>query len=323
VPPRRRITLDLNLEMVQQIVRSFDPSLTAKSFGRLEGGSTEVYRIDLVGTDAKPLVLKVYSEERVWLPAKEFLVAAWLAGLTPPVPQWLHVDETRTILPLRFALLTLLPGQSLRQWFGDTHIESAYCQMGELLRRVHAIPMTAYGYVRGEGVENPRATNAEYMVGAFEDIFRRFRDLGGDADLGRRLEQLTEERFYLLDASSGPVLCHDDFHQGNVLALRSLDGGLRLSGLIDFGNARAADSLFDLAKALFCSAHEDARSYQPLLEGYGPIDHSEPERALWLYMLFHRVSMWCWLTKLGHEAPADDGLGGLVRDLGQMVHQLG
>jgi hypothetical protein len=79
------------------------------------------------------------------------------------------------------------------------------------------------------------------------------------------------------------------------------------------------DTLFDLAKALFCSAHEDARSHQPLLEGYGPIDHPEPERVLLLYTLFHRVSMWCWLTKLGHKASADDGPGGLLHDLDQMA----
>src|SRR5216684_4394162 len=155
VAPRRRMTLDLNLETVQQIVRSLDPSLTAERFGRLEGGSTEggsteVYKIDVVGADAKPLVLKIYSDEPAWLPAKELLVSGWLAELTPPVPQWLRVDESRTLLPLRFALLTLLPGLPLRHWFGNPGIGSAYRQMGELLRRVHAIPMATYGYVRGE-----------------------------------------------------------------------------------------------------------------------------------------------------------------------------
>jgi aminoglycoside phosphotransferase (APT) family kinase protein len=312
--------LELDLETAQEIVRSHDPSLTAKSVARLEGGSTEVYAIDVAGADAKPLVVKIYPDEPAWRPAKEMQVAGWLTGLTPPVPQWLQVDESRTILPLRFALLTLLPGRSLRHWFSDPDIGSTYRQMGVLLRRLHAIPMAAYGYILGGGVETPRDSNAEYMTMAFEDVFRRFRDLGGDASLGHRLEQCAEERFELLAASSGAVLCHDDFHQGNVLALRGLDGGLRLSGLVDFGNARAADSLFDLSKALFCSTHEDARSHQPLLEGYGPIDHPEPARALWLYTLFHRVSMWCWLTKLGDKVSAGDGPRGLLRDLGQMVH---
>lgn len=312
-------TLDLDLETLQRVIRSLDPSWRVEGFGRLEGGSTDVYRIDVADADVPSLVLKIYPDEPAWLPAKEALVASWLIGLAPAVPTWLRVDESRAILPLRFALLTWLPGRPLRRWLRDPGIESAYRQMGELLRRLHTIPMQAYGYIRADGIEIPRATNPEYMAGAFENVFRRFRDLGGDADLGRRLERLVEESFDLLGESSGPVLCHDDFHQGNVLALRGPGGDLRLSGLIDFGNARAADSLFDLAKALFCSAHEDVRSRQPLLDGYGPIEHPEPERALWLYTLFHRASMWCWLTGLGHDAAAEDGPGGLLRDLRDMA----
>jgi Ser/Thr protein kinase RdoA (MazF antagonist) len=313
------MTLDLDLETLRRVVRNLHPTWTAEGFERLEGGSTDVYRIDVAGADTQPLVLKIYADEPAWLPAKEALVASWLTGLAPAVPMWLRVDESRAALPRRFAVTTWLPGRPLRHWFRDPGIGSAYRQTGELLRRLHAIPMPAYGYIRGDGIETPRATNADYMAGAFEDVFRRFRGLDGDADLGRRLERLVGESFDLLAQSPSPVFCHDDFHQGNVLALRGPNGDLRLSGLIDFGNARAADSLFDLAKALFCCAHEDARSRQPLLDGYGPIDHPEPERALWLYTLFHRASMWCWLTRLGHEAAAEDGPGGLLRDLREMA----
>jgi aminoglycoside phosphotransferase (APT) family kinase protein len=215
--------------------------------------------------------------------------------------------------------MTSLPGRSLRHWFGDPAIAGAYRQMGELLRRIHAIPMAAYGYIGGEGILRPRPTNAEYMTAAFEDVFRSFREFGGDADLHRRMQLCAAERFDLLAPNAKPVLCHDDFQQGNVLALRDSNGALRLSGLIDFGNARAGDPLFDLAKALFCSGHEDPRSREPLLEGYGPLDHPEPERVLRLYTLFHRLSMWCWFKKLGPAAPAGDGPDGLLRDLDRMM----
>ena len=319
VPPQRRTTFELTLDTVQQIVRGLDPSLTVVRFGRLEGGSTDVYEIHVAGAEAKPLVLKTYADEPAWMPAKEQLVAGWLAGLSPPVPRWLLLDQSRTILPLRFAVMTSLPGRSLRHWFDDPDIAGAYRQMGELLRRIHDVPMVAYGYIGGEGILRPRATNTEHMTAAFEDVFRSFREFGGDADLGRLLQQRAAERFELLAPNSAPVLCHDDLQQGNVLALRGSDGVLRLSGLIDFGNARAADRLFDLAKALFCAGHEDPRSLAPLLEGYGAIDHPEPERALWLYTLFHRLSMWCWFRKLGRNAPAGDGPDGLLRDLELMV----
>jgi Ser/Thr protein kinase RdoA (MazF antagonist) len=311
--------LKLDTECVQRLVHSLDSALTVSGFARLTGGSTDVFRIDLSDSDCGSLVLKIYPNEPEWGPSKEALVAGWLQGLTPSVPKWLRLDDSRTLLPLRYALLTLLPGRSLRNWMAAPDIEQAYRQMGELLCRIHAVPMPAYGYIHGHGVERPISTNADYMTVAFEDVFRRFRDLGGDADLGRRLQQLAEKSFGLLDESDGPVLCHDDFHQGNVLARRNDVDRLELSGLIDFGNARAADKLFDLAKALFCSAHEDPRSYRPILEGYGPVDHTDTECALWLYMLFHRVSMWCWLTKLGVNAGAENGPGDLIRDLREMT----
>ena len=87
-----------------------------------------------------------------------------------------------------------------------------------------------------------------------------------------------------------------------------MNGSLALTGLIDFGNARAADALFDLAKALFCCTHEDPCSREPLLAGYGAIDHPDPEHAL-------RITMWCSLTRRGDTS---DGAARLLRDLEEM-----
>jgi hypothetical protein len=79
--PRRRTTLELDTETVQRLVQSFDRSLVASGIGRLDGGGTEVYRIDLVGSDRSPLVLKIYPDEPEWGPSKEILVAGWLKEL--------------------------------------------------------------------------------------------------------------------------------------------------------------------------------------------------------------------------------------------------
>ena len=194
-------------------------------------------------------------------------------------------------------------------------IDAAYRQMGELLRRLHAIPMTAYGYIVADGIRRPQPTNDEYMRSAFNQAFWQFREQAGEETLTRRLEEKAQSRFDLLQCSAGPVLCHDDLQQGNLLAEYGTNGSLQLTGLIDFGNARAGDALFDLAKALFCCAHEDPRSRGPVLAGYGEINHPDPEEALWLYALFHRVVMWCGLTRGGDTS---DGPAGLLRDLDEM-----
>jgi hypothetical protein len=117
--------------------------------------------------------------------------------------------------------------------------------------------MSAYGCIVADGIQRPRPTNEEYMYSAFEQVFRQFRAQDGHEALARRLEGNAQSRFDLLRHSRGPVFCHDDLQQGNVLTERSKEGSPHLTGLIDFGNARAGDALFDLAKALFCCTHED------------------------------------------------------------------
>jgi aminoglycoside phosphotransferase (APT) family kinase protein len=311
---QRRLTFDLDLEQVRPIVRDLDPSLQPTGVSRLAGGSTEVYRID-VAAGAPPLVLKLYADEPVWNPAKETLVAGWIGKAAPiPIPRWLKVDETRTRLPLRFALITWLPGQTVRSFKGEPGVASAYRQMGAALRRLHEIPMDGFGYVLGGGIETPHPTNAAYMAHAFERLFRRFRDQSGDNALTRELEQAAGARFDLLTLCQRPALLHQDFQPGNLLAERGDDGALRLTGLIDFANARAGDPLMDLATALSCCAHEDPTSRAPLLEGYGPVDHPDLDGALWLYVFFFRLSLWTWLMEIG-----DPGAAGPAGALGDLV----
>jgi len=95
------------------------------------------------------------------------------------------------------------------------------------------------------------------------------------------------------------VFAHDDFQPHNVLAERDANGRLQLTGLLDFGNARASDPICDLAKALFCSEHDAPGSTPHIRAGYGSIDHPDPEAALWVYTLVHRVTMWWWLRHVG------------------------
>jgi Ser/Thr protein kinase RdoA (MazF antagonist) len=312
-----RLTVDLDLEQVRVIVRDVDSRLDPIGFARLHGSSgvNDVYRIDLAGSE-NPLVLKIYADEPAWIVAKEALVAGWIgerAGI--PIPRWLRVDERRTCIPFRFALTTWLPGVTVRSLIGAPGIDAAYRQMGALLRCLHTIPMTAYGYIFADGIWRPQPTNEEYMRSAFNQVFRQFRERGGEETLTHRLEANVQSRLHLLRHSAGPVFCHDDMQQGNVLVEYGRNGSLQLTGLIDFGNARAGDALLDLAKALFCCAHEDPRSREPLLAGYGEINDPDAEEVLWLYTLFHKVTMWCYLTRRGDTS---DGAAGLLRDLEEM-----
>jgi aminoglycoside phosphotransferase len=169
-----RLNVDLELEQVWAIVRDLDSTLDPVGFARLHGGTSDVYRIDLAG-DEKPLVLKTYADEPTWIVAKEALVAGWVGERADiAIPRWLRVDERRTCEPFRFALTTWLPGVTVRSLIGEPGIDNAYRQMGELLRRLHSIPMSAYGYIVAEGIRRPQPSNDDYMRSAFNQAFQQF-----------------------------------------------------------------------------------------------------------------------------------------------------
>jgi aminoglycoside phosphotransferase (APT) family kinase protein len=131
----RRLNFDLEIEHARRIVGDLDATLDPVKVSRLLGGSTEVYRIDLRGR-ADPLVLKIYGDEPAWAPAKEALVAGLASNdVGDPIPRWLRVDERRLHLPLRFALMTWLTGETVRTLAATFDVARIYRQMGEVLYR--------------------------------------------------------------------------------------------------------------------------------------------------------------------------------------------
>ena len=292
---------------------SVDQAISPLGFGRvasateMAGGSSPAFRLDLdTGTS---LVLKVYTDRKARAPSGDAFAAAQVQAIAAPVTRYLLVDDTKNALPFRFAVTNYLPGVLASTLVGHRDATSLYRQIGGLLRSLHAIAMPAYGWFDAKGVKNSVTSNTTFVRGQLDHAFEQFIAYGGDADLAARLRGLAGENFEaVVPHSKGPVFAHDDLHPNNVLAVET-EGKLSLSGLIDFGNAYAADPVSDLAKCLFCSEHEAPGSTQHILAGYGPIDHPAPERALSFYTLLHRIIMWWWLRHIGvisaPDAPSD------------------
>ncbi|MCC6919451.1 MAG: aminoglycoside phosphotransferase family protein [Alphaproteobacteria bacterium] len=264
----------------------------------LQGGSTAVFRVDRA--DGEPLILKTYPDDRPWTPQKDAYAASLLRDLAVPVTQYLAIDQTQDLLPFRFAITNYLPGVPAASLKDDPGIGDVYRQMGALIRALHSVRMPAYGYLGPAGLLEPASDHAAYVGAMADHAFAHFCKVGGDAELARRLRAIFDARFdAVVRHGSGPVFAHDDVHPGNVLVERGGDGRLRISGLIDFGNARASDAACDLAKCIFCTVHQAPEAGALMREGYGPVDHPDPEGALWFYTLLHRMIMWWWLRHIG------------------------
>jgi Ser/Thr protein kinase RdoA (MazF antagonist) len=287
------ILADLGLEPVHGITR-------------FESGSTPVYRLDLA--DGEHLVLKTFDRDHL-LPRKDQYAAGLLETLDIVATRYLLVDESLTRLPVRFALTTYVEGEQAQLFADHPDYQSVLRQLGGLAKKLHTVTLPAFGGIPTEGGPAEHASNVTYMRGYMDGSFETFRAQGGDGTLAATLRELVESDFDAVVPHSGPaVFAHGDLQPHNLLVVER-DGKLQLSGLIDFGNMRAESAVMDLAKCLFCTEHDTPGSTAAILDGYGPIDHPEPRRALAFYTTLHRLTMWSWLRKFGvlpeADAPSD------------------
>jgi aminoglycoside phosphotransferase (APT) family kinase protein len=295
-------SLDVGAQVAQMIVDRVCPGAAVASVARIHGG--EIAAIHEIGlSNGASLVLKLYPDFVRWKMSKEAGVARLIDGrLGVASPRVLLTDDSKQLLDLNFLVMTKLGGSSLGWLLSSLTVAqraSAYGQIGRLLRDFHRIPMQAFGYIGGDGISTRYATNHDYVTSQFDRKLKEFVDRGGTSELARRIEQHVATRTHLLNGCTGPVLCHNDLHAGNLLTT-VVSGDARLTGVLDFEGALAGDPLKDIAKALY---YLDDADRQAVLTGYGDTGRTRAEATLALYHLLFVLELWCWMAQIGNPAP--------------------
>jgi hygromycin-B 7''-O-kinase len=276
----------VDLEAARQLLPDFDLTQIA----RLDGGEVHA-NYGLETADGRRLVLKVYRGELSWKRNKEVFLLELVAGRVP-VPEIVYT--TPGVL-----LMTRLPGQPAR--FTDDDSVEISRQLGRLLRELHAVTFDAFGYIETR-VTSPVATNTEYMR---RRVDRKVQS--GPADLRDALKHYFGERDAAFDGCETAVLCHNDAHDANVL----VENG-RITGIVDWENAVAADPIFDLAKAWAFSDGRSDGTLAALMDGYGPL-REDWRDAFELYVVDHLLELWIWFAQLGVTDPLPELEGYLAR----------
>ena len=311
-----RVRLDRAL--AQRLVERADTSLRVEDVRPLAGGEiSTVY--ELVCAGGRHVVSKIYPEAFTWRMEKEVYVYDLVRGRADvPVPAVLHADGSGRFVPRSYAVMTRLDGASLAAIGGelsDRDLASIYRQMGEYLRRLHEVAFDEFGYI-SVGIPDPHPDNTSYMRFQFDKKLREFSALGGDGALADQVAGYVRRHDALFAGCETAVLCHNDYHAGNILVVER-DDGWHVSGIVDVENAVAGDPLVDLAKTVYYTRHDggrDARVGLPaFLEAAGPL-RDDWEQTLRLYELYHALELWDWYAAAGVEAP----LAGLVRDIGEL-----
>ena len=278
----------------------------------IKDGSGRVFRLDLA--DRSAVVLKHYDEhyKQHYVVSGERYAERLLEPLDLPITRYLLQDESLARLPFPFAIANYLPGVTAKSLANEPDVADAWRQMGMLLRKLHSVAAPGYGKFGPDGVLDAMLTNAEAMRRSRQRLravpqVRRRRSLAGLETVSRPVQRH--------DPSASAVFAHRlSSHQRPRRAQRRRPP---TSGNHRFQQCQAADAVSDLASSIFFTEHEMPGSGPCILEGYGPIDHPDPEGALWFYTLHHRVVMWWWLRHVGIIADGEEH--GLVADLREMA----
>lgn len=198
-------------------------------------------------------------------------------------------------------VMTRVPGEPLADAPADA-MWDLYRQLGELQAAIHRVTQPAYGYLT-TGVLDPLPANTTYMTRQFTVKLAEFADRGGDLEIHRLASARVAERSGLFGSCRGPVVCHNDLHEGNVLVAPDGDGW-RLTGFVDVENAIAADPMVDLAKTIQYDLTRSPEKVGGLLAGYGPLPANGLARIA-LYRLYHAVELWDWFAQIGDTGPQD------------------
>jgi Ser/Thr protein kinase RdoA (MazF antagonist) len=282
---------------VAQLVEDALHTKVGTTTERTGGQLSTVYEVQ---TADGPVIVKVYAPEWRWKQAKEVHVY----GLLEPevgaqVPKVLHVGDGVTIL-------SKLDGVPLSE-VEPPDWRTTYAQVGELLQKIHRIGQPEYGYLT-DRIVDPLPDNDQYMRRQFAKKLREFEELGGAPDLHTKIARYVEHQQYLFAENDAAVLCHNDFHEGNILVDPAT---WQVNGFIDVENAIAADPLVDLAKTIQYSAHDNAGKLAGLTDGYGAV----PRDRIDLYRLYHSLELWDWFKSIGETTDLDS----IARDLQTLV----
>jgi Ser/Thr protein kinase RdoA (MazF antagonist) len=279
----------VDLEAARQLL----PELDVVDLAPLDGGAVHANYAVETG-DGRRLVVKVYRGELSWKLDKEVFLLNLVGGRLP-APRVVHTSPGVLVM-------TLLPGRPAR--FTDDDPVEVSRQLGALLRELHTITFDSFGYIETR-VTSPVATNLEYMRRRIEQKVR-----SGPPVLREPLERHFAERESAFEGCETAVLCHNDAHDANVLVEQG-----RITGLIDWENAVAADPILDLAKSWAFSDGRSEETLDALVEGYGPL-RPDWREAFDLYVVDHLLELWVWFSQLGVTDPLPELEGYLVRRVG-------
>ena len=196
------LTVERAGELFAELLPAYGPVRAVSRFA--QGSVTGAYRVDFAADSGSavsaqlahsaqpaPVVLKIYEPDTLWSAAKESHVLGFLSDHGIDIaPRALAISRSADALGGRPCVVSSFrPGRTLTDL--DDELTAAqqyevYRQLGEVLKRLHAIPADGYGYIIRE-IRDPLPDNAAHMARLFERFLGEFRERTDDPALADKI----------------------------------------------------------------------------------------------------------------------------------------
>lgn len=249
------------------------------------GTTTQIYRLQ---TGAAVHYLRV-AEDNTDRFGAELMVHEQLLGLGVRVPAIVHYEPFDPALNRSILITTAIPGRPFNGVHDSRASSDALCNAGRDLALVNSIPVAGFGII-DRSVPLPTNLTADFPSAlAFIEhdlevdlAALQFELSQSSCDGVRRSVRSWTSQLQRLTGR----LVHGDLDGSHIYVD---DAGY--SGIIDFGEIRGADPLYDLGHvAIIGSASLPSVGFESLLAGYSEITPLSAED--------HRL-MWFWATLIG------------------------
>ncbi|SDM54794.1 phosphotransferase family protein [Allokutzneria albata] len=234
--------------------------------------------VGLRGLDGDEYVLKLYPSWARHKAAVE-VRALQLTKAEIRVPRVLGTGEWGEV---SYVVMSRVPGvrwADRRRALSPSQSRNLHRAVGTIMRRMHGVRGEWFGDVLPEGPRWSRLR--ERMAARRAELVERYEAVGGPAAVARRVRGLE------LSFDARPVLCHNDFIDGNILVAEV--GEPRVLGVIDFEKASFDDPIADLARTVLHAEHHDPAAADELVAAYGQADRRRLAAHRALHLLDERI----------------------------------
>lgn len=228
-----------------------------------KGTSTYVYRVT---TKSGTYYMRFLPENASF--AAEVLVHDTLYAAGVSVPRVIGFEHKNEHTGLSLMLLDEIPGNCLEDDRPQTNLQGILREAGRQLAIIHSIPVNGFGWIDRKSYDTLKGEKASFDKYFSEYLNDDLKTLCQYPFSDTEIIQITDLMMtaqQMLNVQNA-VLVHGDFDISHIF-----HSACKYSGIIDFGEIRGNNRLFDLAT--FVGFYQARTIYSYLLEGYCEITH--------------------------------------------------